>query len=77
VAKRSELHERVFGGRRRLDQVSDVVEVLVKHVYLDPIEDAPHHGGVSRVRGSPSTRSSLRNESPQTVQRKQQIDPEG
>jgi hypothetical protein len=44
VVKRSELHERVFGGRRKVDEVSAVVEVLVKHGYLDPIEDAPHHG---------------------------------
>jgi hypothetical protein len=44
VVKRSELHEKVFGGRRDVDAVAAVVEVLVKHCYLEPVEDAPRPG---------------------------------
>jgi hypothetical protein len=52
VVKRSELHERVFGGRRTVDEVTAVVEVLVKHGFLDPVEEEPRQG-----RGrKPSTR---------------------
>jgi hypothetical protein len=52
VVKVSELHARVFGGRRKVNEVAAVVEVLVKHNYLEPVEDAPHPG-----RGrKPSTR---------------------